>query len=374
MTYNQLSQKDFEERVSKNNPNLKIISKYKNAHSPIKYKCKICGTEGICNEANAIMRGVSGCGVCGGRKLVIGKNDFATIYPQYLVYFKNKKEAYNYTFGSSQEVDMVCPICHNERKQKLSDLVNKGFACPKCGKGYSYPNRFMYCLLKQLNIPFEREKMFEWSNRRIYDFVIENNKIIIEMDGIFHKTGIIGFNKNINQKEIDRQKNLMATQNGYKIIRINCFKSDFEYIKNNILNSSLFNYFDLNEFDWDKLENELINHNLLSYAVDMFNNNLGILSMKEMAEKLKISSFEFCKLLKKANKLNLVNYNVEDSKRGLYTPSKNIKRKKVYCVEKDKVFESISQAEKILNIPKDCVGRVCRKERQSVYGLHFYFI
>ena len=51
-----LSQEQYEKGVYKHNSNLKIISKYKNMHSPITYKCKICGFEETINDA------VSGCG------------------------------------------------------------------------------------------------------------------------------------------------------------------------------------------------------------------------------------------------------------------------------------------------------------------------
>ena len=175
MTYNQLTQEQYIEKVHKYYPNLEIISEYKNAHSPIKYKCVKCGTVGECKEANSLMRGVSGCGVCGGRKLVKGKNDFASVYPQYLIYFVNKEDAENVTFGSGKRVLTKCPICGEERKTRIVDLINKGFSCPKCGDGVSYPNRFMYCLLKQLNIDFQREKSFIWSKDRIYDFIVKHN-------------------------------------------------------------------------------------------------------------------------------------------------------------------------------------------------------
>ena len=41
------------------------------------------------------------------------------------------------------------------------------------------------------------------------------------------------------------------------IIRIECYKSEFEYIKNNILNSELSTILKLNDFDWIKLEKRI---------------------------------------------------------------------------------------------------------------------
>jgi predicted Zn-ribbon and HTH transcriptional regulator len=48
---NKLSQEQFEEEVYKHNSNIKIISRYKNMHSSVTYKCKICGFEETINDA-----------------------------------------------------------------------------------------------------------------------------------------------------------------------------------------------------------------------------------------------------------------------------------------------------------------------------------
>ena len=114
-TYNQLTTEQFQEKVHKFYPNIDIISEYINAHSPVTYQCNICGTIGVCKDSNSMMRGQSGCGVCNGRKLVKGKNDFATKYPQLVKYFVNKEDAENNTYGSGKKVLMKCPICGEER-------------------------------------------------------------------------------------------------------------------------------------------------------------------------------------------------------------------------------------------------------------------
>ena len=71
-TYNQLTTEQFQEKVHKFYPNIDIISEYISAHSPVTYQCNICGTIEVCKDANSMMRGQSGCGVCNGRKLVKG--------------------------------------------------------------------------------------------------------------------------------------------------------------------------------------------------------------------------------------------------------------------------------------------------------------
>lgn len=316
MTYNQLTQEQYIEKVHKHYPNLEIISTYINAHSPIKYKCTQCGTIGECKEANSLMRGVSGCGVCGGRKLVKGKNDFATIYPQLLIYFVNKEDAENMTFGSGKKVLTKCPICGEQRMFRIVKLVNgQQYPCPKCGDGISYPNRFMYCLLKQLNIKFEREKSFKWSNNRIYDFVINNT--IVEMDGGFHKGS--NYKSYEECQQIDQEKDNLAISNGYNIIRLECYESDFIKIKQEVYNK-LSNLLELDKVDWVELEKQLINENLVTMACDVFNKYKGKLTIQQMANKLNIRITKLCPLLKTGARIGLTDYNPKESLRNKYHP------------------------------------------------------
>lgn len=371
-TYNQLTTEQFQEKVHKFYPNIDIISEYTNAHSPVTYKCNICGTIGVCNDANSMMRGESGCGLCSGRKLVKGKNDFATKYPELVKYFVRKEDAENNTYGSGKKVLMKCPICGEERLFTISDLSNKGFSCPKCSDGVSYPNKFMYCLLKQLNIKFDREVVFDWSQNRRYDFVINN--IIIEMDGGFHLGS--KYNSYEEVKEIDDLKDKLALEHGYEIIRIPCYKSDFLYIKENILNSRLKNELKLDEVDWFSLEKEIVNTNFVKIACDYFNEYKGKIRMIDIAEISNIPISTLCTLLKTGSRLGMTDYDEKISICGGYTPKEfRIDRsRKVKCLETNQEFKSAKEAEEYYHLDKDAVARVCRGERLTVNGLHFDWI
>lgn len=375
MIYNQLTQEQFEEKVKIVYPNLEIISKYTRACDPIKYTCKICGIEQVCNNSNSIMQGHRGCSFCSGRKLYVGKNDFATLYPQYLVYFDNKEDAKTCTFGSSKKFNMHCPICGEKRFYQVTHLLRKGFACPKCGDGFSYPNKFMYNLLNQLDINFEREKSFYWSENKIYDFVID--KTIIEMDGKLHLGSKNGFGLTEEEAKIrDNLKDKLAIENGYNIIRIECFESDFNYIKNKILNSKITEILYLSNVNWIELEKELINTNLVKKASDYFNENKGKISIKEIADLLKIRTSKLCSLLKIANRLGWCEYNPKDSLKGKYTP-KEIKQKlskRVICLETNEIFNSAKEAENYFGFNKDSVASVCRGNKLTVHNYHFEFI
>lgn len=365
-TYNSLTQEEFIKRVQKFNPNLDIISEYHNAHNPITYHCNICGFEETIKEANSLLRGITSCGCCSGRKLVIGVNDFGTKFPQLVKYFKNVDDSKKATKASEKKFIAKCPICGNEREYNYTTLSRRGFSCNQCSDNYSYPNKFMYCLLKQLGVEFVTEKSFNWSKRKIYDFVIYDKNIIIEMDGKQHDTE--------KEKENDKLKEQLAISNGYNLYRIDAYKSEFDYIKKNT-ESMLSDVFDLNQIDWCTLEQTISNMNFVKIACDIFNDNVGKISIIQMYELANLTPYKFCHYLKIGARLGLCDYNSYDSHCGKYDVNKSKRKsKQVFCLTNDTYYNSAREAEKVLGLSKDSVARVCRGERISVHNLRFVYV
>lgn len=361
----------YQERLSKINSSLVLTSEYKNATSTITYKCLKCGTNNQRARANSLLVGKAYCFVCdGSRRLVSGYNDITVTHPQYLTYFEDINDAKTHTYGSSDKVKMKCPICNHSRILQINSLINKGFPCPKCGDGFSYPNKFMLGLLLQLKVDFDREVKFDWSQNKMYDFVID--KIIIEMDGGFHKGS--GFNSAEEAKKTDDLKDYLAISNGYEIIRIDCNKSKFEYIKSNLLNSKLATILNFDIVNWEELEKSLINTNYVKIVADIFNENVYKINIKDMSDLVGLPSTTFCTLLKKSSKLGFTNYNPKDSLSGKYTVNKNSITKGIICLDTGKIYESAFSAEKEFGFNKDSIGRVCRGERLTINGLRFDFI
>ena len=180
-----------------------------------------CGNEDWVFEYSLSSKQNCGCNVCcmPPRKLVAGINDIATTTPWMTKYFSNPSDSKKYFKFSKEKVDMRCPDCgRNHKNIRIGNVYkNKKLSCP-CNDGWSYPNKFMYSLLEQLEIDFEIEKVFDWSNKRKYDDYIEYNglKIITEQHGQqhYHKQ----FNKNSRtleeEKENDKYKYQLAIENG----------------------------------------------------------------------------------------------------------------------------------------------------------------
>ena len=142
---------------------------------------------------------------------------------------------------------------------------------------------------------------------------------------------------------IDEYKNSLASKHGFKVIRIDCnYKNDrFNYIKNNIIESELKKYVDLNHVNWKDI-NKKASSNKIKIACSKYNEGMLI---KDIANELKVSTNTIRDYLRKGRKLKWCNYD----------PSIGRKRK-IQIVETGDVFNSI----------KECIDKSFSK-----YGVKF---
>ena len=267
------SQKDFENDLYKTNPNLEIVGKYININTDILTRCKI---DGYTWEANPyyLLHGC-GCPVCSNHRTVKGINDIATTRPDLIKYFDNIEDAYSSTEGSSKKHNLHCPFCLYKKKLSNSILSKYGFSCPVCSDNISYPNKFSRAFIKQLPVEnFIAEYSPYWAGRKRYDNYFEYNgqAYILEMDGAWHYKDNNMSNQSAEiSKNIDNEKDIMAKEHNIIVIRIDCKKSEKDYIKNNIIDSCLNDLFDLSNIDWD-LCNKMGHKNLIKEVCDYYMN------------------------------------------------------------------------------------------------------
>ena len=212
------------------------------------------------------------CPYCSNHKVKKGFNDIAYTNPELVKYFVNPEDATKYVLKSNVYVEVKCPDCNTiVGKRSIYDLQNYGVNCPSCGSGTSYPNRFMYNLLESLNVEFDNETRFDWcvfpsykdKNKYCYglfDFVLPQLKTIIEMDsGLGHGRYVFS-NATVSSEETlyrDQQKDLLAQNNGYRVIRVDCqyynHQDRFNAVKSGILNSDLTTVLDLSNVDFNMI-------------------------------------------------------------------------------------------------------------------------
>ena len=233
--------------------------------------------------------------------------------PHIVQYLVDVNDAYKYSYMSSARITAKCLICGFENKYAIYDLTRRGFTCPNCSDGKSYPNKFMFNILRQLGIEFlyevtKHNNGFEWVKDYRYDFYFElnNNKYFIEMDGGYHNRQ----NCIIN----DQIKDELSLQNGVHMIRINCnyiyTHKRFEYIKENILNSEIAKLFDLSCVDWEYANLNAM-HSLVADVARLWEDGLCV---ADIEKSLPIERHTVREYLKIAGEHNMCSYNKETAR------------------------------------------------------------
>ena len=302
------------EKYEKLHPTLHIIDNNNstNRNTEIKIYCDIC-KQTFTKKRYAIANNKKdvGCPVCRNKLVVKGYNDLATTQPWMVKYFKNQEEAYCYTWGSHKKTLFRCPVCGDEKLMTIKNLYYQGFKCHKCDSEISFPNRVARSLLETLQIDYIPEYSPQWCGKYAYDFYFKynNKEYIVEMDGSLghgnsdfkHKQDVIGLQR-------DKIKDDLASEHNLDMIRIDCKKSEIEYIKKNIISSKLSEIFDLSQIDWDEVFVKATD-NLFLQICDYYNQ--GHIAKKDLCDKFKVSNSTIVKALHVCNDLGLCVYNQE---------------------------------------------------------------
>jgi len=314
-----------------------------------------------------------------------------TTNPEQAKLLANSEDGYKYTQCSDQKVDWECPECGNIIKnRKIADIHKQGLSCPKCSDGISYPEKFMYNLLKQLDVNFEYQKKFDWCTYEldgkqkygIYDFYIPSKNVIIEMDG---GLGHGSYNKLTKQSSeeslyIDCVKDELAKKHNVNIVRIDSQQSNLEYIKNNILNSKLNRILNLS-IDWD-LVNKKSQKSLIKGACN-FKCNDENLTTSQIGKIMNLSRITIKTYLQIGNDLGWCKYNPDEEKKKSLELKALQKSKPVKLFKNDKflgVFKSIvelSNNSKSLygvNLNKTSISQTCNKKQKTCKGFKCEFV
>lgn len=209
---------------------------------------------------------------------------------------------------------------------KVINLYYKKSIGCVCGDGFSYPEKFIYFILKQLGVEFKIQYSPDYlvrlennkRSRKYSDFYLPDYNLVIEADGgMNHKGGKVhGHSKKTLEEyiEVDKWKDEQHKLHGVKTIRIDCKESNLEYIKENILNSELIKLFDLTKIDFIQVELYSIKNNKIKEACELKNNNSD-LTTTNIAKILDIDKTTVIKYLKIGNKYDWCNYDPKEEMR-----------------------------------------------------------
>jgi hypothetical protein len=354
---------EFVTELKEINPNLEVLGDYISYHTKIKLKCLIDDYIFETTPASVISS-KSGCPVCSGNVVLKGINDLWTTHPEVAELLKNPGDGYRYSIGTHTCLEFKCPDCKAVKICKPVTFTRHGhFSCPKCGDGISFPEKFIYALLSQLNINFIYQltsTTFEWCENYRYYFYLNDYNYIIETHGLQHYKNMGLFSKYSDDKvQInDENKRKLAKENGIKkYIVIDSRYSEMDYIKNSIINSELSNIFDLSNIDWVECL-RYATKSIVKNICDDWNISKDI---NVLTEKYKLSETTIRRYLIKGTDIGLCNY-----------IKKNMRKySKVYCFSTKEIFPSKKYVEKEYKIS---IGNACTGTTKTAYGSKWAYV
>lgn len=204
---------------------IKIGYCYKNRKPTIIYQCKYC--KGINEKPSIEFLKYSNCIYC-------SKNGKRTNTKGFNTKLKLNNLPYkivsNYN-GARKKAVFRREYCQTIFETYPDDIITGHTGCPVCSKKNSKGEQRIIDYFNEKGIQFTKEKTFEWSKRKRYDFYVSDVKLLIEFQGIqLFKTVNDYWLPFEQQKEIDTFKRIAAIENGYNYLSINYF--DFERIPN----------------------------------------------------------------------------------------------------------------------------------------------
>ena len=187
--------------------------------------CSYCSHQKLCDNED--------CKMC-------FDNSFASV--ERSKYLNDKNINPRTLFKSTNKLfGFECDLCNKVFKSQLSG-VTKGVWCSFC---VNKTEQILFNKLKEIYITLERQYRVEWcknskTNRFLpFDFVLEERKIIIELDGKQHFEQIGNWLSPAETRKNDLYKMNYANENGYSIIRIlqkDVYKNKYDWLNELILN------------------------------------------------------------------------------------------------------------------------------------------
>jgi very-short-patch-repair endonuclease len=210
--------------------------------------CQYCSHQKLCENNN--------CDIC-------FNNSFASIERSKYWSKENKLNPRQVFKSSNKKYKFDCNYCNNAFESCVSDITRNVW-CPLC---INKTERKLYENLKELFPTIKTQFKVEWCMNKKYlpfDFVIEERKVIIELDGPQHFKQIASWLSPEETFTIDLYKIDCANKNNFSIIRI--LQEDVLYDRYDWLNELTKNI--------EKISDENIIQNIFMNKNDEYKNYL----------------------------------------------------------------------------------------------------
>lgn len=210
----------------------------KNSHKKYWFDCK-CGHE-FQSSLSDISSKKSWCPYCANRLLCDENTKCNKCYNKSFASnersknwsIKNKKKPIEVFKSTAKIIIFDCAKCGNEFKSKLCHITD-GSWCPNCR--YK-TEQILFDKLNKKYPLLQRQFKVDWCKDKKhlpFDFVIEERKIIIELDGEQHWKQVAKWKTPEHNRQRDLYKMRCANENGYSVIRIiqeDIFKNKYNWL------------------------------------------------------------------------------------------------------------------------------------------------
>ena len=354
-----------------------------------KYHCNKCGAENWFTE-NSYRNGKGCYTCCSFSKPILGINTIWDTDRWMCDLGVSEEDAKKYAPQSNEPITVTCPHCKEKKKIQICKIYNsKSIGCKKCGDGVSFPERVASLVFDKLNICYEKQKSFNWSQDKIYDFFIPSLRKLIETHGGQHY-GRASWRKYggrtlAEEQENDRKKEELAIKNGLEYIPIDCRESDIDFIKENMI-KMLGDIFDFSSIDWEEIDKEA-QISLVWEVCEYWKNKKDEETTADLAKYFGLSGTTIRTYLKKGFEYGWCFYDTKEelSKAGKKSGANTaINKSKKVAVYKDcdlkGVYSSVTEldrkSEQDFGVKFDfrCISAVCLGRQKTHRGYTFKYL
>lgn len=221
------------------------INIFKSSNKKFYFDCNIC-KHNFQISPNKIVHLKRWCPFCSHQKLCDNnncsycfKNSFASNKKSKYWSAKNTLKPRQVFKKTAKIYIFFCKKCNKEFKKKLSEIDSW---CSDCNKKLGATEKKMFSELKHVYPTIFEQFKVEWCKNIMYlpfDFVIEDIKIIIELDGPQHFRQVSNWESPEHYRERDIYKMKKANENNFSVIRIlqkDVWNNKYDWV-NEIINS-----------------------------------------------------------------------------------------------------------------------------------------
>jgi len=207
----------------KNNISPRQVSKQ--SHNKYLFQCNICYHIFDTILSNIIKN--QWCSYCNGNHKICDKEDckqcfeksFASHYKAKYWSDKNELKPNQVFKNSNKKFIFNCDKCKKIFESRLANVVRNNW-CPYC---VNKTEQIVFDKLQPIYNNLQQQYKVDWCKNITYlpfDFVLEEQKIIIELDGRQHFEQVRNWDNPDKTQERDKYKMKQANNNGYSVIRL----------------------------------------------------------------------------------------------------------------------------------------------------------